>query len=89
MADVALNGSSQLAGDFVEDSSLSYIIPASTQFDVEQAFSDASSRSHDGLLASIEKRESLFFGEMPFIPFTNIPISFQFQMLIYLLPEPR
>lgn len=46
--------------DFAEDSYLTYLIPSSTDLDLDKAFKDL--EPGKTILDSIQQRESLFFG---------------------------
>lgn len=58
--------SSQPALDFIDSSSLTYFIPQSTKFQLEDEF-DEGTRHCEDVFKSIERREALFFGR-PSIP---------------------
>jgi hypothetical protein len=87
MADPAFEEGSQSGVDFLDRSTLRYLIPASTNFDIEQAFNNEATKAPSDRFDSIETRESLFFGE-PAIPHP-FSLTIHAMLITYLFLEPR
>lgn len=67
--DASQETSSQSALDFIDNSSLTYFIPQSTRFQLQDEFDEGNGNSHkdksyEDIFKSIERRESLFFGRL-------------------------
>lgn len=52
--------------DFAEQSQLTYLVPSETNLDLESAFRDL--EPGKSILDSLERRDSLFFGELFVVP---------------------
>ncbi|KAI1102352.1 TRAPP trafficking subunit Trs65-domain-containing protein [Jackrogersella minutella] len=62
MSDPSLGATSKTAFELLDDSSLSYFIPFTTDLGVEDAFRDSIEKAEEPF-TSVERRESLFFDE--------------------------
>ncbi|KAI2462763.1 TRAPP trafficking subunit Trs65-domain-containing protein [Annulohypoxylon bovei var. microspora] len=62
MSDPSIDTTSKTAVDLLDDSSLTYFVPFTTDFRVEEAFRDSIEKAEEPF-SSVERRESLFFDE--------------------------